>query len=114
MSRIEPRLIVRARFPCLAVLVALGVAALSALAHDTERLQRLITQRYGGEAVARYQAWREVVQQAGSTAEADKLRRVNEFFNRRVRFVEDVQARWSCWARGQAIAKISRSPSTSA
>lgn len=90
----------RARFPCLAVLVALGVAALSALAHDTERLQRLITQRYGGEAVARYQAWREVVQQAGSTAEADKLRRVNEFFNRRVRFVEDVQVwgRTDYWA----------------
>lgn len=85
----------RARFRCLAVLVAFGVAAFAALAHDTERLQRLITQRYGSEATARYHDWREVIRQAGSAAEADKLRRVNEFFNRRVRFVEDAQV----WGR---------------
>lgn len=100
MSLIKAKPIVRALLRPVFILIACGIAACVALAHDTERLQRLIAQRFGSEASARYNDWREVIQQAASAAEADKLPRVNEFFNRRVRFVDDQQiwGRADYWA----------------
>lgn len=59
------------------------------LAHDIERLARTIAQRFGGEAVRSLQEWRAMLAEASNQPEAERLRRVNEFFNRRIRFAED-------------------------
>lgn len=85
---------VRAYLGRIFLALLLGTVVLVGSAHDTERLLRTITQRFGGEAVTRFRDWREVINQASSLAEAEKLRRVNEFFNRRLRFVED-QVVWN-------------------
>ncbi len=49
--------------------------------------------RYGERAIQVVQAWQEMMLSAQSLSEADKIRRVNEFFNRRIQFGED-QAIW--------------------
>ncbi|MBW8370482.1 MAG: transglutaminase-like cysteine peptidase [Thiobacillus sp.] len=49
----------------------------------------LAGQRYGDSGAASVAAWRDLLTQAASQPDAIKLRRVNEFFNRRTRFGED-------------------------
>ncbi len=69
----------------------LGLAiGLCAAAPDLDRMQTLAVARYGdpaGEAVA---AWRRMISEARELDEAGKLARVNTFFNRRIRFVDDI------------------------
>jgi predicted transglutaminase-like cysteine proteinase len=56
---------------------------------EADRLLLLAGQRYGESGAAAVSAWRELLTQAASQPEAARLRRVNDFFNRRVRFGED-------------------------
>lgn len=69
----------------------LGLAiGLCAAAPDLDRMQTLAVARYGqpaGEAVV---AWRRMISEARDLDEAGKLARVNTFFNRRIRFVDDI------------------------
>jgi predicted transglutaminase-like cysteine proteinase len=58
-----------------------------------DKIQQLAQSRYGGRAVEIVKSWQEMMQSAQSMGEQDKIRRVNEFFNRRVQFGED-QAVW--------------------
>lgn len=53
----------------------------------------LAGKRYGESGVASVSAWRDLLNQSGSQPDAAKLRRVNDFFNRRVHF-EDDSAIW--------------------
>ncbi|MDD2874493.1 MAG: transglutaminase-like cysteine peptidase [Azoarcus sp.] len=69
----------------------LGLAiGLCTAAPDLDHMQALAVTRYGasgGEAVA---AWRRMISEARDVDEAGKLARVNTFFNRRIRFVDDI------------------------
>lgn len=49
----------------------------------------LAQQRYGETAVQRLALWRNLLQELGPLPEQEKVRRVNEFFNRRVAYGED-------------------------
>lgn len=74
----------------LAALSGLACAAGVALAEvDIDRLVALAGQRYGEIAATSVIAWRDLLNVAATEPEAEKLRRVNEFFNRRVRFDDD-------------------------
>lgn len=69
-----------------AVGLALGVVADS----DLNRMERLADARYGpatGDLVAR---WRDLINETSAMPTADKLARVNRFFNRQVRWRQDV------------------------
>ena len=68
---------------------ALALAVLSQAAVDLDRMSRLAAERYGPAAVDRVTAWRELLTDLATLDEADKLQRVNLFFNRRIRFVDD-------------------------
>lgn len=72
-----------------ALLCAVWVAA----APDYDRIAQLAQARYGDRAVQVVLAWQEMMLSAQSLSEADKIRRVNEFFNRKIQFGED-QAIW--------------------
>ncbi|CAD5109659.1 cysteine protease LapG [Zestomonas carbonaria] len=74
--------------PLLAVL--LGVAALSA-DWDFALILQNAEKRYGdlGAARERIEEWGRLVDASGGLSEADKLRTVNAFFNRQLRFVDD-------------------------
>jgi len=75
--------------------VTLAVAAV-----DVDRMLQSITSRYGERGAQSFREWREMLGQAGTLSETDKLRRVNEFFGRRIRFQSD-QGVWKAvdyWA----------------
>jgi predicted transglutaminase-like cysteine proteinase len=56
---------------------------------EIDRLLLLASQRYGDAGAASVMAWRDLLTQAAGHPDAAKLRRVNDFFNRRTRFGED-------------------------
>lgn len=79
----------------LALAVGLAPAAV-----DFDRMQSLASQRYGEAGTNSVRAWRELLTQAGGQTDAAKLKLVNDFFNRRVRFGDDVDiwAQSDYWA----------------
>lgn len=79
----------------LALAVGLAPAAV-----DFDRMQSLASQRYGEAGTNSVRAWRELLAQAGGQTDAAKLKLVNDFFNRRVRFGDDVDiwAQSDYWA----------------
>jgi predicted transglutaminase-like cysteine proteinase len=56
---------------------------------EIDRMMLLASQRYGDSGAASVAAWRDLLTQAAGQPEAIKLRRANDFFNRRIRFGED-------------------------
>lgn len=62
----------------------------SALGWDFERLQQLLTSRFGQTQVALLREWQKVVGEGRQLSEIDKLKRVNDFFNRRIAFDDDM------------------------
>jgi predicted transglutaminase-like cysteine proteinase len=58
---------------------------------DFDRLLRSLTQRFGPAAQASYNDWRKIVEDGQNLSDEEKLRRVNQFFNRRIRFGDDIQ-----------------------
>lgn len=66
------------------------VIGLCVAAPELDRMQELAVSRYGapgGEAVA---AWRRMMDEARDLDDSEKLGRVNTFFNRRTRFLDDI------------------------
>ncbi|MDE2441310.1 MAG: transglutaminase-like cysteine peptidase [Betaproteobacteria bacterium] len=62
----------------------------SALGWDFEQLQQLLISRFGQERVALLREWQHVVSDGRNLSENDKLKRVNDFFNRRIAFDDDI------------------------
>ncbi|WP_084658147.1 transglutaminase-like cysteine peptidase [Chitinimonas taiwanensis] len=58
-------------------------------APDFDRLLRSLNQRWGTGAVQKFQAWRDLQGISATLPEAEKLKRVNDFFNRQIRFEDD-------------------------
>lgn len=80
----------RARLAGLVAVLGILVAG----AQDADRMLRTLTTRYGNDAQNLYRNWRELVAQGSGQADVEKLRRVNDFFNRRIRFSDDTVV-WS-------------------
>lgn len=86
----------RARAPLrliavLALLAALGLLGLpAAFGLDFERLQQVLASRFGEERVALLNDWQHMLAAGQSASESEKLRRVNNFFNRRIAFDDDI------------------------
>lgn len=56
---------------------------------ELDRMLLLASQRYGDSGAASVTAWRDLLTSSAGQPEAAKLRRVNDFFNRKIRFGED-------------------------
>jgi predicted transglutaminase-like cysteine proteinase len=70
------------------LILAIGLSLAPATAFDLERLFARFTQL--GGAAGNLRDWRQLLSDASEIAPpADKLRRVNEFFNRRIEFADD-------------------------
>ncbi len=65
--------------------IALGFAA-----NDMERMQQFMSRSFGATGVRNLHDWRDMLGHSGAASEADKLRLVNEFFNRRIQFQDDI------------------------
>lgn len=58
---------------------------------DTDRMLLLATKRYGNSGAANVVAWRELLTTSSGQSEATKLKRVNEFFNQKIQFGDDIK-----------------------
>lgn len=67
------------------------VASLVAAAPDFDRMLQLAGQRFGAEGRQGIASWRQMLNEAGKSAEEGRIRTVNDFFNQRIRFVEDAE-----------------------
>ncbi|EIK51296.1 hypothetical protein YO5_05926 [Stutzerimonas stutzeri TS44] len=58
-----------------------------------EHIYPVLKNRYGalGEALPRIEAWQELLQQSGGLSEQQQLAEVNRFFNRHIRFSDDIR-----------------------
>ncbi|WP_341675618.1 transglutaminase-like cysteine peptidase [Niveibacterium sp. SC-1] len=70
------------------VLAALCCALLAWAANDAQMIEGA-AQRYGAGGAAAVREWRALVAGLPGRAEAQQLRSVNDFFNRRIRFADD-------------------------
>jgi predicted transglutaminase-like cysteine proteinase len=71
------------------LLTALLVLTVAYAAADFDKLARSLTQRWGAESSAKFQTWRQMIVADSNLPDADRLKRVNEFFNRQIRFGTD-------------------------
>jgi predicted transglutaminase-like cysteine proteinase len=78
------------RFICALLACAALVSLLSWAAVDGERMLQSMTRRFGETGVPVFREWRELLRVTAPLAEPEKLKRVNEFFNRRMRFEDDI------------------------
>lgn len=77
--------------PWPAVILLLVGAGFAGAGVEIDRMLLLASQRYGNTGVASVVAWRELLTLSSAEPEATKLKRVNAFFNQRVRFEEDIK-----------------------
>jgi predicted transglutaminase-like cysteine proteinase len=59
-------------------------------APDVDQMRSSYLARWGDAAMPRFLAWRDFLSHVGAGSDLDKLKKVNDFFNRSVRFVDDV------------------------
>lgn len=57
---------------------------------DFVRLQQMMISRFGNGSAATFAAWEEMLDSERSAPESVKLRKVNDFFNRRIYFGDDI------------------------
>ncbi|WP_245589271.1 transglutaminase-like cysteine peptidase [Chitinimonas koreensis] len=63
--------------------------ALAYTAPNYDRLLKTLNQRWGATPVARFQGWRDLIRDGAAGSDADRLKRVNDFFNRQLTFGDD-------------------------
>lgn len=79
----------------LGLLLACWLWAVSARSGtDFDKLLASLNQRWGNVANQKFAAWRTLISTASGLQDTDRLKRVNDFFNRQMRFGEDVDV-WS-------------------
>lgn len=69
-------------------LILVGRTAIG-LSADYDRMQQLARSRYGAAVEQTVIDWRALIQEASSLADAEKMHRINTFFNRRIRYMTD-------------------------
>lgn len=69
----------------------LFLASLVAAAPDFDRMLQLAAERFGVEGRLEVSSWRQMLGEAGSGTEKERIRTVNDFFNQRILFVEDAE-----------------------
>jgi predicted transglutaminase-like cysteine proteinase len=56
---------------------------------DFDKLLAALTQRWGSGPTPKFNAWRTLIANISNSSDNDRLKRVNDFFNRQMRFGED-------------------------
>lgn len=71
---------------CLAALILFRVVEAIA---DEAQMESAVSARFGSKGVAAMRDWRQLIASLQGSAEREQLTRVNDYFNRRIRFAED-------------------------
>lgn len=72
------------------VVVSVWFALVAHGATDYDKLLSTLTQRWGAGPTPKFNAWRTLIGTISGLPELDRLKRVNDFFNRHIRFGEDI------------------------
>ena len=67
----------------------LVIGALKVAAVDFDRMQTVLSQRFGPASLGSYRDWQKLLQESAQQTAPAKLKQVNDFFNRRVKFGDD-------------------------
>jgi predicted transglutaminase-like cysteine proteinase len=70
-----------------ALLLLVAVAAMGAT--DFDKLLATLTQRWGAGPTQKFNAWRALITTTSAMPDGERLKRVNDFFNKQMRFGED-------------------------
>lgn len=73
----------------LAMVVLCCFVSLSQSATDFDHLQSTLIQRWGAAVAPKFAAWRALIQEVSAGSDADRIKRVNTFFNRQMQFADD-------------------------
>ncbi len=77
--------------PLVAAILLFSLAR--AAGYDAEKLLKAITQRFGAPSAQRFRDWQKLVTDTRKIADPDQqIQKVNEFWNRRMQFMEDKEA----------------------
>ncbi|MES2499731.1 MAG: transglutaminase-like cysteine peptidase [Pseudomonadota bacterium] len=68
----------------------MGLFSIYALAYDFNKLSNLANQRYGQQAQQNIVELEQLFQQLQSASELEKLSQINDFFNQRIQFTDDL------------------------
>lgn len=71
------------------IVFLLLVDALGVSAADFDRMQNVLLKRFGAPAIGSFRDWQKLLQETETQSAPAKLGRVNDFFNRRIRFRDD-------------------------
>ena len=69
----------------------LGLVVLSHGAANYDKLQSNLTQRWGNAPVTKFQNWRALVASLGGASDTERLKKINDFFNRQIQFGNDTE-----------------------
>lgn len=75
---------------CLVVFLTLCSALLVVAELQSQKMQTLMQSRYGDDGVALLGAWNRMLDNSKALADAEKIAQVNDFFNRNIRYTDDV------------------------
>jgi len=78
-----------AKIAIIAFSLCFGIALAAGLLIDQSLLDR-VEKKYGAAAKQRFVDWQSLIENGKSWPEAEKLERVNNFFNGNVEFVDDI------------------------
>ena len=73
------------------LILLLAIGSLKVAAVDFDRMQDVLSQRFGTLAASSFADWRKLLKDSGEQTETVKIRQVNDFFNRRIRFDDDIR-----------------------
>jgi predicted transglutaminase-like cysteine proteinase len=71
------------------IFMLLVLGALKVVALDFDRMQTVLSQRFGPAARESFHDWQKLLQSSADQTAPAQLKRVNDFYNRRIRFRED-------------------------
>jgi predicted transglutaminase-like cysteine proteinase len=71
----------------------LFISLADAIGFDADKLLKTITQRFGASSAQKFRDWQKLVADTGKMDDPeDQIKKVNEFWNRRMQFMEDTEA----------------------
>ena len=73
------------------VLIILSLSSIYALSDDFERLSTLANQRYGQDAYKTVIELQGLTQRLQSASDIEKLTQINDFFNQKIQFVDEIE-----------------------
>jgi len=73
-----------------ALLMLLGLGELAIGNPNADLMLTSFIQMWGASAVPKFESWRTLISSLAGSAESDKLKKINDFFNRRILFKESI------------------------